>query len=108
MNNKNNSKNFSPEFILSIVRDNPEAIKNYRFIVMGKTGPTGKTWLTEQLRSIGCDAIELSEDICGYVDYKDSKNHYLIDPFNKNTVIILNAPLCHPFNWKEDIKYGIS
>lgn len=98
MNNKNNSKNFSPEFILSIVKDNPEAIKNYRFIIMGKTGPTGKTWLAEELRKIGCDAIELSEDICGYVDYTDFENHYLIDPFNKITVIILNTPLFHPFN----------
>lgn len=98
MSNKNNSKNFSPEFILSIVKDNPEAIKKYRFIVMGKTGPTGKTWLTEELRKIGCDAIELSEDICGYVDYTDFQNHYLIDPFNRITVIILNTPLFRTFN----------
>lgn len=98
MKGKNDSKNFSPEFILSIVKDDPEVIKNYRFIVMGKTGPTGKTWLTEQLRKIGCDAIELSEDISGYVEYKDSQNHYLIDPFKKITVIILNTPLFRPFN----------
>lgn len=75
MSKQNKSTNFSPEFILSVVKDNPEAIKNDRFIIMGKTGPTGKTWLTEQLRSIGCDAIELSEDICGYVDYTDFENH---------------------------------
>lgn len=83
----------SPEFILSIVKDNLAYIRSYRFFVMGKTGPTGKSWLTDRLREIGCDVIELSEDIHWFVDYKDSENHYLIDPFKKITIIILNQPL---------------
>ena len=73
----------SPEFILSIVKDN----------LAYKTGPTGKSWLTDRLREIGCDVVELSEDIYSFVDYKDSENHYLIDPFKKITIIILNQPL---------------
>lgn len=82
-----------PEFILSIVKGNLVYIRSYRFFVMGKTGPTGKSWLTDRLREIGCDVVELSEDIYSFVDYKDSENHYLIDPFKKITIIILNQPL---------------
>lgn len=83
----------SPEFILSIVKDNMAYIRSYRFFVMGETGPTGKSWLTDRLREIGCDVVELSEDIYEFVDYKDYENHYLIDPFKKITIIILNQPL---------------
>lgn len=67
----------------------------YTFLVLGKAGPTGKTWLCTGLREHGFLAFELSESVLSFVDYNDSKNHVIKDDMGKNVVIILNQPL----NW---------
>lgn len=62
------------------------------FIICGKPGPTGKTWLWDALRKAGHNAIEISEGIGGFVDYRDNENH--MRDFGFGTVaIILNKPL---------------
>lgn len=67
--------------------------KDWTYIIFGSGGPTGKTYLYDKLRKNGYNAIELSEDICAFVDYRDRENHYLIYEDNKCVVAILNKPL---------------
>lgn len=62
----------------------------YSYIILGRPGPTGKTWLYNGLKLNGYKAFELSEDIIGLVDYRDDDNHYLIDDTKKQVIIILN------------------
>lgn len=65
----------------------------YTFIVLGRGGPTGKTWLYTGLKKYGFTAFELSESIYPFVDYNDNENHVIKDDANKSIIIILNRPL---------------
>jgi hypothetical protein len=69
--------------------------KDWTYVIFGKGGPTGKTYLCNSLRANGYNAIELSEDICGIVECHDNENHYLVYEHNKCLVIILNKRLPH-------------
>mgnify|MGYP006874619200 CR=1 FL=1 len=62
------------------------------YIICGRSGPTGKTWLANELRKAGHTAIEISEGINQFVHYCDDKNHMVELGFNQ-IVIILNKPL---------------
>lgn len=65
----------------------------YTYIILGKPGPTGKSWLTEVLKKEGLNAIEISEYVAGHITYDDCTNH-LIEDTDKNIItIILNRPL---------------
>ena len=67
--------------------------KDWVYIIMGRPGPTGKTTLCKKLREHGYNAFELSEELAPFVDYRDDRNHYLMDRANKKMLIILNKPL---------------
>ena len=60
-----------------------------RYVITGKPGITGKTWLTNQLLNKGYDAIEISELIYDAVEYKHRGN--LIVEQNNIVLIILNV-----------------
>lgn len=62
-------------------------------IVTGRPGPTGKTWLREQLRAMGYNVIEISESLCWFVEYGDEKNHVVFDGLDNTYVVILNKRL---------------
>lgn len=67
--------------------------RSWRYIILGKGGPTGKTHLCNLLCENGYNAIEISEDIWDLVNYNDNKNHYQIDYMKKQVVIVLNKKL---------------
>lgn len=67
--------------------------KEYTYIILGEGGPTGKTWLTHELKQRGFKAFEITEDIYDLVFYYDSCNHYTVDHTNKQVVIVLNKRL---------------
>lgn len=70
---------------------NPE----YTYIILGKNGPTGKTYLTNVLTQNGYRAVEITEAVLNMVDYKldDFENHYKFDSYRKVAVVVLNKPL---------------
>lgn len=82
----------SPQEILNMIIEIKERYRDRIFIIMGKSGPTGKSWLTYALRIHGFNAIEISEDISGLVDFKDDFNHFIDDEYKK-IVIVLNKSL---------------
>jgi hypothetical protein len=61
------------------------------YIICGKGGPTGKSWLCNELKKAGHTAIEISEGINRFVDYHDNENHMCEIGFN--VIIVLNRPL---------------
>ena len=68
------------------------------YVICGKNGPTGKTWLANALQKAGHNAIEISEGLGGFVDYRDNENHMRDAGFSfmSNSgmvVIVLNKPL---------------
>lgn len=83
----------APNRILREIVESPGRMKPYTFIVLGRPGPTGKTWMTTGLLEYGFNAIELSEDIFDLVDYMDDKNHVIENHVNKTITIILNKRL---------------
>jgi hypothetical protein len=73
-----------------IITDNK---KDYVYIILGRTGTTGKTWLCDNLKNNGFTAFEISEHIFEWVDYTDYNNHVVIDEINKQVTIVLNRPM---------------
>lgn len=62
------------------------------YIICGKPGPTGKTWLWNALRQAGHNAVEITDAIGPFVDYRDNENHIHDGGFGQ-VVIVLNKPL---------------
>ena len=74
------------------------------YVILGKPGPTGKTWLCKKLVDSGYNAIEISEGIVlsNAIEYKDNDNHIVELPCG-NTIIILNRRI-NPkpyFEWND-------
>lgn len=81
------------ETVLSVIEGGAFYQCSHKFVILGKTGPTGKTWMTNKLRELGFKAIEISEEVNSILSYNDDYNHYITDFDNDVTVIILNHPL---------------
>lgn len=69
-----------------------ECAKKMTYIILGKPGCTGKTWLTTELTKRGFKAYEISEGVAGIFDYNDEKNHFIEDPYGRYVTIVLNKP----------------
>lgn len=90
---ENDSEKLTPAKILEGISKLLLNSNEYTYIVLGRIGPTGKTWICDQLRKLGYSAFEISEDICWLVHYIDNKNHVRIDENQKVCTIILNTPI---------------
>ena len=80
----------SPSRILETFINAKGMYQDYTFVIMGRSGPTGKTWLCNQLRKYGFNAFEISEHIYDKIHYRDDDNSYIPDHLYKQIVIILN------------------
>ena len=66
-------------------------LRDYTVVILGKSGPTGKTWLCTALKEHGFNAVEISEDIMYLVDYGlDDRNHCFVNHEQKLVTVILN------------------
>ena len=83
----------APNRILREIVEKPGQYKEYTFIVLGRPGPTGKTWLTTGLQIEGFNAFEISEAVGCFVEYLDNKNHIIENHISKSITIILNQRL---------------
>lgn len=62
------------------------------YIICGRSGPTGKSWLWNELRKAGHNAIEISEGIGPFVYYRDEENH-MVEMGSNQILIVLNKQL---------------
>ena len=79
--------------IFHIINEDSYAFDRYVFVILGRSGPTGKTWLYNKLRDLDYNVSEISEDIFNLVSYNDNENHILISRLRKTITIILNKPI---------------
>lgn len=83
----------SASYIFNEIKSSP-FLKDYTFIITGKIGPTGKTWLTDKLRESGYNAIEITNQLYTLVDYTfPDRNAVHFDRINRTAVIVLNISL---------------
>lgn len=94
-------KRYTPYEILRLFTDGGmlEFRKDYLFLILGKSGPTGKTYLTQKLREHGLQVSELSEELAPFLK-ADKFNHVIIDDLEKQVVVILNRDLPKQLWWK--------
>lgn len=91
---KKQNDNLTPAQFLTVIKTEPNRNWNeYVFIILGKSGPTGKTWLKEQITKLGFKAFEITDSLYPFVGYHDSQNHYTVDESEKQVTIILNETL---------------
>ena len=92
----------TPAEIVNVIRDDilvhcPHA-KDATYVILGRPGPTGKTWLFNSLRChLGLkNVVEISEDINefrgGLVDYYRG-NYFIYNRHANHAVIVLNNML---------------
>ena len=74
-----------------IVKD--YSISHYTYVILGKPGPTGKTWLWTKLIDNDFRAVELTPGIYNLVEYTDDDNHCIVDDLHSTVIIVLNRPL---------------
>lgn len=91
------NKEITPDDILQYILDF-DSKKTGTYIILGKPGPTGKTYICKNLVNFGYNAIEISEGIAlsNAIEYKDDSNHIVELPFG-NTIIILNQRITARF-----------
>ena len=88
-------KNASPREILNYITKecvSQDVAKKCKYVILGRPGSTGKTWLKDRLTELGYNAVEISEDVCSIVSYHDNYNHIIVDAFSTRMTIILNKP----------------
>lgn len=86
------NERFSPQAILDTIIDCEDSF-DYEYIIMGASGPTGKTWLYSKLKELGYNVTELSEYINGRVMYNNSINQVITNDLDMKVIIILNTHL---------------
>ncbi len=95
MNKIAHGTNASPSRILDMLMTHTRSMDmvTYTYIVLGKPGPTGKTWLVDRLRSRGLTAMEIIPELNLLVEYRDDRNHVFLDHENHQVLIVLNQPI---------------
>lgn len=63
--------------------------EQYNYVILGESGPTGKTWLCKQLKKYGLNAAESDTNNYWYRSH-DYDNYMFVYPEVKTVVIILN------------------
>lgn len=66
---------------------------HYTYLITGKVGPTGKTWLHKQLTDRGYSSIEIPQEIYQWSNFHDDKNHFIVDDSRNAVLIVLNRRL---------------
>lgn len=87
-------ENKTPEEYLDLVTTCMfgQIYRGYTYYILGRCGPTGKTWLTEKLIEHGYRAVEL-EALNWLVFDLLRRNYVYIDRGTRSVYIILNKPL---------------
>lgn len=92
-----------PAFILNEIIKNKTLYEPDKFtaVVMGRVGPTGKSWIRQKLTENGYKAVEITGSIYDHVEYNDNKNRLIVDPVEGTITIILNRLIYSHDNLKE-------
>lgn len=76
--------------IRDIMNDISDDIEKYTYVILGKPGPTGKSYLWRSLQDMGIYAFELGEQLANSLLYYDGYNHYFVNRETQTMVVVLN------------------
>ena len=84
--------NWTTNRIFRTILDSPNKYpKDYTYLILGQVGPTGKTWLTNELIHHGYNAFDLTETLYDQLDYRNpDDNICTVDHIQKFVTIVLN------------------
>lgn len=90
--NERKLMNWSTNRIFKTIIDSPNTYpKDYTYLILGQVGPTGKTWLTNELVHHEYKAFDLAEDLYNLLDYRnDTDNICVVNHVQKFVTIVLN------------------
>lgn len=89
-----NIANMNPIDILKyIIRHNKVNRVTYSIIITGRVGPTGKTWLCNELVKLDYRAVESTEFTMAQLLKDDGINHVIVDEEAKHVTVVLNEIL---------------
>ena len=81
------------EIYEQIINDSETYEKNWTYIIDGKSGPTGKTWLTIKLNEAGYKAIDKSDILPNYPNYSVTGNRNIIEFSERYKIKRDNKPI---------------
>ena len=93
----------TPAQVVHVIRDDILAhyqhAENATYVILGRPGPTGKTWLKNALTELGLmNVVEISEDINdardGVIMYGRG-NYFCYNSVTNQAVIVLNNLIAH-------------
>lgn len=88
--NLERDKDLTATKVYEHILNSGEIAKEFTYIILGRSGPTGKTRLLKRLLDREFKAFEITESIFDVIDYTDANNHFIVDPYYKKVVIVLN------------------
>lgn len=67
--------------------------RNFTYVILGRSGPTGKSCLTEALKNNGHTAVEISPLINPFIDYEVLANSNFMIEYGDAVVVFLGKPV---------------
>lgn len=91
MNRLNNANTL--DILKFIIRHDKIQRDTYTVMITGRIGPTGKTWLCNELCKIGYKAVEMSPLFHSLQMKDDGVNHVVVDDAMDQVIVVLNEIL---------------
>lgn len=82
-----------PRDVLDYANRNKSLGRNFTYVILGKTGPTGKSCLTEALKNDGHTAVEISPMINPFIDYEVLANSNFMIEYVDTVAVFLGKPI---------------
>ena len=82
-----------PRDVLDYANRNRTLGRNFTYVVLGQTGPTGKSCLTEALKNAGHTAVEISPLINPFVYYEVLAHNNFMVEYGDTVAVFLSKPV---------------
>lgn len=83
----------TPRDVLNYANRNKALGRNFTYVILGRTGPTGKSCLTEALKNAGHTAVEISPLVNPFVDYEVLANSNFMVEYGDVVAVFLGKPV---------------
>lgn len=91
MNRLNNANTL--DILKYIIRHDKVKRDTFTILITGRIGPTGKSWLCNELCKIGYKAMEMSPFFHSLQMRDDGVNHVVVDDSTNQVIVVLNEIL---------------
>ena len=82
-----------PSDVLNYANRNKSLGRNFTYVILGKTGPTGKSCMAEALKNDGHNAVEISPLINPFIRYDVLANNNFMIEYGDTVAVFLGKPI---------------